>query len=151
MIEPTRSSLPDLKEALLRAGVVSSADLQQALQEQAKSPKKPHFLDVLLQSGKCDEQKLVSLLCDEFGYRLVSLKMLIIDKEVLKLIPQKIAEAYGCLPISLLENTLTVAVANPTNLKVLDELQAITGQRNRSLASKTSKHNSHSHPSERHG
>lgn len=129
MIEPIRSSLPDLKEALLRAGVVSSADLQQALQEQAKSAKKPHFLDILLQAGKCDEKKLVSVLCDEYGYRIVSLKMIIIDKEVLKLIPRKTAESYGCLPISIFENTLMVAVSNPTNIGVLDELQAITGKR----------------------
>jgi type IV pilus assembly protein PilB len=129
MTEPTRSSLLDLKEALVRAGVVTSEDLQRAVQEQAKGPKKAHFLDTLLQAGKCDENKLVSLLCAEYGYRLVSLKMLLIDKEVLKLVPQKIAEAYGCLPISLFENTLTLAVANPTNLKILDELQAITGKR----------------------
>ena len=129
MTEPMRTSLPDLKEALLRAGVVSSADLQQALQEQVKSSNKLHFLDILQQAGKCDEKKLVSVLCEEYGYRLVSLKMLIIDKEVLKLVSKKTAEAYGCLPISLLEKTLTVAVANPTNIKVLDELQAITGKR----------------------
>lgn len=129
MTEPTRRSLLDLKEALLRARVVSAADLQQALREQARNPKKPHFLDLLLQSGKCNEKKLVSVLCEEYGYRLVSLKMLIIDKEVLQLIPRKVAEAYGCLPISLFEKTLTVAVANPANIKVLDELQAITGKR----------------------
>ncbi|MBI4711000.1 MAG: hypothetical protein HY767_00840, partial [Candidatus Omnitrophica bacterium] len=110
MTEPKRHSLPDLKEALLRAGVVSHGDLQQALQDQAKDPKKPHFLDMLLQAGKCDEKKLVSVLCEEYGYRPVSLKMLIIEKEVLKLIPRKIAETYGYLPITLFENTLTVAV-----------------------------------------
>jgi type IV pilus assembly protein PilB len=130
--EPMRSSLPDLKEALVRAGVISSVDLQEALQEQARSAKKTHFLDMLLQAGKCDEKKLVNLFCEEYGYRIVSLKMLIIDKDVLKLIPRKIAEAYGCLPIALFENTLTVAVANPTNIKVLDELQALTGKRIRS-------------------
>ncbi|MFA7255584.1 MAG: ATPase, T2SS/T4P/T4SS family [Candidatus Omnitrophota bacterium] len=129
MIEPTRSSLPDLKEALLRAGVVSSGDLQQAVRDQAKSSKKTHFLDALLQGGKCNEKKLVKVLCEEYGYRIVSLKMLIIDKEVLELIPRKIAEAYGCIPISLFEKTLTVAIANPTNIKILDELQAITGKR----------------------
>ncbi len=127
--KPTRGSLPDLKEALLRAEVVNYEDLQQALREQAKDPKKAHFLDILLQAGKCDEKKLVSVLCGQYGYRLVSLKMLIIDKEVLKLIPRKVAEAYGCLPIFLFENTLTVAVSNPTNIKVLDELQAIVGKR----------------------
>ena len=130
--ESTRNSLPDLKEALVRAGVLSSVDLQEALQEQSRSGKKTHFLDMLLQAGKCDEKKLVSLFCDEYGYRIVSLKMLIIDKDVLKIIPRKIAEAYGCLPIALFENTLTVAVANPTNIKMLDELQALTGKRIRS-------------------
>ncbi len=129
MTEPARNSLPDLKEALLRAGVVSSDDLQKALQEHSRNPKNPHFLDILLQAGKCDEKKLAEVLCEEYGYHPVSLKMLIIDKEVLELIPQKTAEAYGCLPISVLGNTLTVAVANPTNLQVLDELHAITGKR----------------------
>jgi type IV pilus assembly protein PilB len=129
MAEPTRSVLPDLKESLLRAGVVSFEDLQQAVREQAKSVKKQHFLDILLETGKCDEKKLVGLFCEEYGYRLVSLKMLVLDKEVLRLIPRKIAEAYGCLPVSLLEKTLTVAIANPTNLKILDELQAMTGKR----------------------
>ena len=129
MTEPKRSSLPDLKEALLRAGVVSAEDLQQALQEQAKNSKKPHFLDILLQAGKCDEEKLVTVLCQEYGYRLAGLAMLIIDKEVLKQIPRKSAEAYGCLPVSLFQNTLTVAMANPTNIKILDELQALTGKR----------------------
>lgn len=129
MTEPTRSSLPDLKESLLHAGAVSSADLQQALQEQSKSPKMSHFLDILLQTGKCDEKKLTNTLCEEYGFHRVSLKMIIIQKEVLKLIPQKIAEAYVCLPVALLENTLTVAVANPMNIRTLDELQAITGKR----------------------
>ena len=105
MTEPIPSSLPDLKESLLRAGAVSSADLQQALQEQAKSSKMPHFLDILLRAGKCDEKKLTNVLCEEFGFHRVSLKMIIIQKEVLKLISLKIAETYVCLPISLLENT----------------------------------------------
>ncbi|MFH1208764.1 MAG: ATPase, T2SS/T4P/T4SS family [Candidatus Omnitrophota bacterium] len=129
MTEPKSSSSPDLKEALLRAGVVSSAELQQAVQEQARGPKKLHLLDILLQTGKCDEKKLVTVLCEEFGQRLASPKTIVIEKDVLKLVPQKIAEAYGCLPLSLLENTLTVATANPINIKVLDELKSLTGKR----------------------
>jgi type IV pilus assembly protein PilB len=129
MTDPKRSSLPDLKEALLRAGVVNSEELQKALQEQTKSSMKLHFLDILLQKGKCNEKKLADVFFKEYGYRIVSLKMLIIHKEVLELIPRRIAEVYGCLPIVLYENTLTVAVANPANLKNLDELHSLTGKR----------------------
>ena len=129
MEEHNRSSLPDLKEALLREGVVKSEDIYQAIQEHAKDGKKPHFLDILLEAGKCDEKKLVNLFCSEYGYRLVSLKMLVIHKDVLRIIPRKIVEEHICLPISFFEKTLTVAFANPTNLKVLDELQVITRMR----------------------
>ena len=133
MEESPRIALPDLKEALVRAG-----DLHSAVQEHAKSIKKIHFLDMLLQAGKCDEKKLVQLFCEQYGYRLVSLKMIVIHQDVLKLIPKKIAEAYGCLPVSVLDKTLTVAVANPTNLKVLDELQAMTGKRIRAAVAEFS-------------
>ncbi len=129
MDESLRSSLPNLKEALLRAGVVNAADLQKALEEAAKHAKKPHFLDTLLEAGKCDEKKLVEVFSREYGYHLVSLKMLVVHKEILQIIPRKLAEAHCCLPISLLEKTLTVAFANPSNLKALDELQAVTGKR----------------------
>ncbi|HOW87742.1 MAG TPA: ATPase, T2SS/T4P/T4SS family [Candidatus Omnitrophota bacterium] len=129
MEERPHSSQSDLREALVRSGTVKPEDLYQASQEQAKSGQKSHFLDILLDHGKCDEKKLVQLLVSEYGYRLVSLKMLVIHKDVLKLIPKKAAEEHVCLPVSLFEKTLTVAFANPTNLKVLDQLQAATGMR----------------------
>ena len=138
MEERLRSALPDLKEALARAGVVASEEIQKAIQEHGKDSKKAHFLDVLLESGKCDEKKLVTLFCEEYGYRLVSLKMLVIHADVLKLIPRKFAEAHGCLPVSVLEKTLTVAIANPTNLKILDELQVLTGKRIRAAVAEYS-------------
>ncbi len=129
MTEPKSSSSTDLKDSLLRAGAVSPEDLRQALQEQDKGPKKLHFLDRLLQAGKCDEKKLVTVLCEEYAYRRGSPKTILIDKNVLKLVPQKIAELHGCLPLSLLENTLTIAFANPVNLKAQDELKSFTGKR----------------------
>ncbi|HNX68763.1 MAG TPA: ATPase, T2SS/T4P/T4SS family [Candidatus Omnitrophota bacterium] len=129
MTEKSGGSLPDMREALLETGAVKSEDLLWASQEQNKGTKKEHFLDVLLRTGKCDEKKLVTILNTKYGYRLVSLKMLIVSKDVLRLVPKKTAETHACLPISLYEKTLTVAFANPTNLKVLDEIQAQTGLR----------------------
>lgn len=131
-------ALPDLKEALVTAEVAKAEDVRKALEDHSKNPKKPHFLDLLLEGGKCDEKKLVQLLYAQYGYRLVSLKMLLIDKDVLRLIPQKIAETYCCLPVSFLEKTLTVAFANPTNLKAIDEIQVLTGMRVRAAVAEYS-------------
>lgn len=129
MTERQGGSLPDLKEALFSAGVAKAEDIRQAFEEHNKDAKKPHFLDILLAQGKCEEKKLVQLFSSQYGYRLVSIKMLLIEKDVLQLVPYRIAETHCCLPISYLEKTLTVAFANPTNLKVIDEIQVLTGMR----------------------
>lgn len=138
MPEHHSGALPDLKEALLTNGVAKEEDIRAALEEYAKNPKKPHFVDQLLENRKCDEKKLLNLFYTQYGYRLVSLKMIVVHKAVLKLIPKKIAEAFCCLPVSLLENTLTVAFANPTNLKAIDEIQALTGKRIRATVAEYS-------------
>lgn len=138
MDESLRSALPDLKEALVKSGAVSATDLQQAIAEQGRGPKKFHFLDKLLESGKCNEKKLAELFSKEYGYRLIHFQTLEIHSEVLQAIPPKLAESLTCLPIALNEKTLTVAVANPSNLKALDELQAVTGKRIRAAVAEYS-------------
>lgn len=137
-MEKSGGSLPDLKEALSSAGVAKWDDVQWALREHEKSPKKAHFLDILLASGKCNEKKLVELFTDQYSYGLVSLKMLVIHKDILKLIPKRFVEMYCCLPVSIHEKTLTVAFANPTNLRALDEIQVITGRRVRAAVAEYS-------------
>ncbi len=116
----------ELHDILLREGVVTHDVLNAALREQDKS-KKP-FLEVLM-AGKIDEKKLAFVLSKYLGYSLINPGVFVIEKDMLDLIPQATAEKYSALPISVHENTLTVAFANPTNLKAIDELRAITGKR----------------------
>ncbi len=116
----------ELQEILLKEGIVSQDLLNQALREQDKS-KKP-YLEILL-GGKIDEKKLALVLSKHLGYTSVNPSVFVVEKGVLDLVPQAVAEKYSVLPISIHENTLTVAFANPTNLKAIDELRAITGKR----------------------
>lgn len=111
---------------LLKEGIVSQDTLNAALREQDRT--KQPFLDVLL-SGKIDEKKMMTALAQFYGYNCVNPAVFLVDPEILALIPQKIAEKHTLLPISIFENTLTVAFANPTNLKAIDEVRALTGKR----------------------
>ncbi|HPW64717.1 MAG TPA: ATPase, T2SS/T4P/T4SS family [Candidatus Omnitrophota bacterium] len=127
----------DIKALLAREKIATAEDIEWAEKECAKNPRK-QVIDILLDAGKCDEKKLVSFLSALYGYRPVSLNMLVIHEEVLALIPQKSAEEHRCLPVSLLDKTLTVAFANPTNLKAIDDIQVVSGKRIRATVAECS-------------
>ncbi len=138
MVERDNNSSTDLKEVLVKSKIVSREDLNEVLSRITNPAKSVHFLDLLLAAGKCDEKKLADLFRDEYGYRAVSLKMITSDSDVLKLVPRDFAEENNCLPINVLDKTLTVAMANPTNLKALDQLRILTSMRIRAAVAERS-------------
>lgn len=118
------NAFADLQKILLKENVLSPTDMHEALREQTET--REALLDVLIRLGKCDERLLVQVLNREFGFTSVNPAIFVIEPQVLSLVPKKFAEKYTALPISLFENTLTVAFANPMNLQAVDELHAIT-------------------------
>lgn len=122
-----REAHGDVKEALVREGVITLQVLQEVLSEQEKS--KDTLLDAVIKYGKFDETKLVRFFTSQYGCTAVNPAVFEIDRGLLDLIPKDAAEKFGALPITRYEKTLTVALMNPTNLKIIDELRAITGLR----------------------
>ncbi len=121
------SSRSDLKDILLKEGILNPEHLNFVLKEQEKS--KQPLLDVLIRVGKFDEKKLVRVMNEHYGFTAVNPSVFVIDRQLIRMIPKEAAEKYTALPMSLFERTLTVAFANPLNLKAVDEVQAITKMR----------------------
>lgn len=117
----------DLKDKLLREGILPLDSLNDILRQQEKT--KLPLLDALIQFGKYDEKKLMMFITREYGFSSINPAIFLIGKEILSYIPQKISEKYILLPVSLYEKTLTVAFANPANVKVVDEVRAVSGMR----------------------
>ncbi len=117
----------DLKDLLLQEGVVTLEELNQALHECEKN--KSTLLDTLLSKEKAQTRKIMQLLAQHYNYSIVNPELIIVEPEILQLLPKDAIKKYVCLPLSRYENTLTIAFANPLNLKVLDEVRAICGLR----------------------
>jgi type IV pilus assembly protein PilB len=126
----------DIKDRLLREGIVALDVLNDVLKEQEKN--RMTLLDAVIQFGKFDEKKLTQLIIKEYGYASVNPGIFLIERDLLNLVPQKMAEKYLILPISLYEQTLTVAFANPGNVKIIDEIRAITGKRIKAVVAEAS-------------
>jgi type IV pilus assembly protein PilB len=63
----------------------------------------------------------------QYGIPAVDLSYFEIDSAVIKLIPYEVAKRYEILPLSRVGSSLTIAMADPTNVFALDDIKFMTG------------------------
>ncbi len=123
-----------LGEALVARGLVAPALLERALQAQAQS--QPHRLlgRMLVESGVITEQQLERTLAEWLGLRQVDLRGLQPEAAALQALPQAVAEREGVLPLLVRGDTLVVAVPDPWDHRLLDQLRFICDLKVRAVA-----------------
>jgi len=118
-------SLKDrLQQILLRDNIIKQEDLERALEEQEKSG--GELSKILVRLNLISEESLTRLLSEGLGLPPIDISRLKIDPNVVKLIPQSIAEKYQILPISKIGGNLTLAMADPLNIFVIDNVKILT-------------------------
>jgi type IV pilus assembly protein PilB len=115
-----------LGEVLCERGHVSVEDLNKALQEQRG--KIVHLGELLLQRGTVSKGDLISALDEVTAVPYVDCTVVQVPAEVLKVVPAALSRRCNILPIKLVGNKLTVAMAEPQNLQLIDELRFKTGK-----------------------
>jgi hypothetical protein len=118
-----------LGELLLRAGVITEEQLRNALTEQKKWGGK--LGSVLVDMNLLDEDMLVKALSKQLGLPRVDFKGLVIQPPALKKLDAEFADQRQVLPISLdvSKGLLVVAMADPHNLELVDEIAFRSGCR----------------------
>ncbi len=116
-----------LGERLVKADIITPAQLEKALEEQKISGGRLGYN--LIRLGYIDEDTLVSFLAKEFGLDSIKLRQINVDKSLISLIPQQVSERYQVIPISKEQNKLIMATSEPLNIFILNDLEFITGYR----------------------
>src|SRR5688500_1086754 len=111
-------------DLLLREGMITRAQLDQALQEQRQNGTRVGYN--LVKLGFIQETELTKMLARQFRMPAVDLSKFEVDPRIAKLIPSDLATKHLVLPLKRDGRTLTVAMADPTNLGVIDDLKFIT-------------------------
>jgi len=113
-------------DILVEQGVITPLELDEALQRQRLTG---DFLGrVLVRMELCEEQDVLEALGVQQGMERVDLSKLQIKDEVLRKLPPDVAKFYNVVPIREREDgTIVVALADPLNLSLLDDLQQIIG------------------------
>ncbi len=112
-------------ELLVKAGLVSESQLQTALKEQEKQGGRLCYNLIRLGTLRADD--LLGFLREQFGVAAINLEHFQIDRSVLNLVPEDFAREHGVVPLHLLDNTLTVAMVDPSWQDGIRTLQDLTG------------------------
>jgi type IV pilus assembly protein PilB len=113
-----------LGDLLVREGLITREQLDKALQEQKQNGTRVGYN--LVKLGFIAETELTKMLARQFKMPAVDLSRFEVDPRIAKLIPADLALKHLVLPLKRDGRTLTVAMADPTNLGVLDDLKFIT-------------------------
>ena len=113
-----------LGDLLVREGLITREQLDKALQEQRQNGTRVGYN--LVKLGYIQETELTKMLARQYKMPAVDLTKFEVDPRIAKLIPADLAVKHLVLPLKRDGRTLTVAMADPTNLGVLDDLKFIT-------------------------
>jgi type IV pilus assembly protein PilB len=114
-----------LGELLTKASLISQDQLKEALRVQKETGGK--LGETLIKLGFVSEEDITECLSQQFGVPSINLQHFEIDPGVIKLIPGDVARKYNILPVNKTGATITIAMADPTNVFAMDDIKFMTG------------------------
>ena len=81
----------------------------------------------LINAGNVAEPDLIEFLAKQYGVRAVDLSQVTIEWEALRWLPKNLCEKYTAVPISKMDDSLVIAMADPSNIYAVDEIKFLLG------------------------
>ncbi|MGD8228928.1 MAG: ATPase, T2SS/T4P/T4SS family [Desulfobacteraceae bacterium] len=113
-----------LGQILVEAGLVDEKALEKALEIQSVEKRK--IGEILIEMGVADDVMIAKALSTQLTIPLVRLAETEIAEEIISLVPYELAQNHLVIPIKKTEKGLLVAMSNPLDLSLLDDLRFVT-------------------------
>jgi type IV pilus assembly protein PilB len=113
-------------DVLVDLGFVADGRARQAIEEARTAGRPPERL--LLEQGAITADQLSRTVAERYGLDHLDLSLYQVDMAAANLISVGTARRYGALPVGFVDSqTLVVAMADPTNVLAVDDIQIGTG------------------------
>jgi type IV pilus assembly protein PilB len=116
-----------LGQILLARGVVTAEQVERALTEQREKGHHKLLGELLVEMNYCTENQIASALAEAYGVPYAQVGPKICDPKTLEILPREFLEEHIVLPLFKVYDVLTVAVSEPTNVFLIDEIERISG------------------------
>jgi len=121
MSTPPLAGLTGVIRRLVMQGVVPEAEARKALEVAAKQ--KMPLPVVLLEQGLASARQLAVANSEEFGMPILDAEAIDIAQLPLRVVSEELINQHRVIPLFKRANRLFVGVADPTNLRALDEIK----------------------------
>ena len=118
---PQQSSLSGLARALVQAGRIKEAEAEVLLSQAAAA--KTSFIEQVVAANKATAQDIARFAAETFGFPLFDITAYDDAHLPQDAIDRKLIAQHRVIPLYKRGNRLSVAIADPTNLRALDEIR----------------------------
>lgn len=113
-----------LGELLVREKLISAAQLQKARDDAKINGNR--LATSLSKLGILGSNELTDFLSKQYGVKSIDLKTHTVDRALLEVLPKEVCTRHNVVPINKVGNKLYVAMADPTNIYIVDEIKFMT-------------------------
>jgi type IV pilus assembly protein PilB len=124
-------------QLLVAKGIITQAHLELALQEQQAHGHRKLLGEVMIEQGLVTEEQVCETLAEAHGVPYAKVSPKICDPKIIEVLPREFLEKHMVLPMFLVNGVLTVALSEPSNLFLIEEIQQLTNHVVQVVASTT--------------
>ena len=122
----TGNQPPRLGNILIERGVLTLEKLQEALELQKRSNGTKLLGEILIEREFCTEDQITESLAQVYVLPYAKLEPRLADPKIVEVLPREYIEKNLVFPLFKIRGVLTVALSEPTNLFLLDEMSRAT-------------------------
>ena len=115
-----------LGQVLQSRDIVTGEQIEEALAEQKRTGHNKLLGELLVEMDFCSENEIASALAHAYDLPYAQITPKICDPAVIEILPRDFLEEHLVLPLFKVYETLTVAVSEPSNVFIIDEIQRLS-------------------------
>jgi type IV pilus assembly protein PilB len=120
------SEAATLSELIRERNLISAQQLAEIQDEHERTGKS--LSQILVDFGLVTEEQLLRAVAEHLNLEFVNMEDVDIPQNVLRLMPANVARMYGAVPVAAVGNLVTVAVLDPFNPQLVEELSFVLGK-----------------------
>ncbi|MCI0498230.1 MAG: Flp pilus assembly complex ATPase component TadA [Planctomycetales bacterium] len=115
-----------LGQVLLSRGIVTQEQIDSALSRQQVIGHSKLLGELLVELGYCTDNQICSALAEAYEVPYAQLTPKLCDPSIVELLSREFLEEHVVLPLFKVHDTLTIAISEPSNLFVIEEIQRLS-------------------------